>query len=299
MAILSTPYPSFPLAGAVVLVTGGGRGIGRATGHAFARAGARVWLGDRDAPAAMAAAAELGHGARGWRVDVTDRASFAAFVAAATAAHGRVDVLVNNAGVMPLGAFVDEPDAISRLTLEVNLWGLIHGLRLVLPAMQARGVGHVVNVASMAGRIAIPGMAIYNASKFAAVGLTLAVRREVAPSGVSVSAVLPSAVRTELAAGVPLGKGMPTVDAEDVAAAVVASVVSRRALIPVPGYLAAWDLLDAIVPERLMAWGRSLIGERRALTSIDHRARDAYAARVAAQAEAHVDAPAAGRRAPG
>ena len=299
MAILASSYPPFALDGAVVLITGGGRGIGRATGHAFARAGAHVWLGDRDELAVTSAAAEIGRGARGRHLDVIDRASFAAFVDTATAAHGRVDVLVNNAGVMPLGAFVDQPDAIARLTLEVNLWGLIHGMRLVLPAMQARGRGHVVNVASMAGKIAIPGMAIYNASKFAAVGLTLAVRREVAPTGVSVSAVLPSAVRTELAAGVPLGGGMPTVDAVDVAAAIVASCRSRKAMIPVPGFLGAWDLIDAIVPERIMAWGRSLIGERRALTSIDHGARDGYATRVAAQAEAYAAAPAAGRRIPG
>lgn len=283
--MLTNRYPALALDGAVVLVTGGARGIGRATGAAFARAGARVWLGDLDEPAASAAATAIGDGARAMRLDVTDRRSFDAFLDAARRAHGRIDVLVNNAGVMPLGAFVDEPDAISRLTLEVNLWGVLTGMRLALPTMTARRVGHIVNVASMAGRIAVPGMAVYNASKFGAVGLSLAVRREVAPTGVSVSAVLPSAVRTELAAGVPLGKGMPTIDAEDVAAAVLASVATRRALIPVPGYLGAWDLLDAIVPERLMTWGRGLIGERRALTSIDHRARATYADRVAAQAD--------------
>jgi hypothetical protein len=98
--------------------------------------------------------------------------------------------------------------------------------------------------------------------------------------------VLPAAVRTELAAGVPLGRGMPTVDAADVALAILDSCHSRRATIPVPGFLGVWDLLDAVVPERLMSFGRSLIGERRALTSIDHGARHAYASRVAAQAAA-------------
>ncbi len=83
----------------------------------------------------------------------------------------------------------------------INVQGLVHGLRSVLPGMIARGRGHVVNVASMAGKIPLPGMAVYNASKFAAVGLTAAVRREYAATGVSVSAVLPSAVRTELASG--------------------------------------------------------------------------------------------------
>ncbi|MGV7904220.1 SDR family NAD(P)-dependent oxidoreductase, partial [Mycobacterium kansasii] len=87
-------------------------------------------------------------------------------------------------------------------------------------SMVARGHGHVVNVASMAGMIPIPGMVTYNASKFAALGASLAARREYAGTGVTVSAVLPSAVRTELASGVQLGNGLPTVDPEDVARAV-------------------------------------------------------------------------------
>jgi NAD(P)-dependent dehydrogenase (short-subunit alcohol dehydrogenase family) len=277
-------YPAIPLAGAVVLVTGAGRGIGRATADAFARAGARVWIGDLDEPAAVAAAAAIGHDARAMHLDVTARPSFAAFVDAATRAHGRVDVLVNNAGVMPLGSFVDEPDRISRLTLDVNVWGLVLGTRLVLPGMIARGRGHVVNVASMAGKIPIPGMAVYNASKFASVGLTQSIRREVATTGVSVSAVLPAAVRTELVAGVPLGGGLPTVLPEAIAAAVLASVTTRRALTPVPRYLAAWDLIDALLPERLISAGRALVGERRALTAIDPAARRGYDERLARQA---------------
>ncbi|SEP52780.1 SDR family NAD(P)-dependent oxidoreductase [Amycolatopsis saalfeldensis] len=119
---------------------------------------------------------------------------------------------VRRPGVMPLGDFLEEPDELGRTTFDVNVWGLVLGLRLVLPGMIARGRGHVVNVASMAGKIPLPGMAVYNASKFAAVGLTATVRREYASSGVSVSAVLPSAVRTGLASGVPLGRGLPTAD---------------------------------------------------------------------------------------
>ncbi|WP_436496356.1 SDR family oxidoreductase [Actinokineospora sp. HUAS TT18] len=274
-------YPKIDLADAVVVVTGGGRGIGKATGSAFAAAGATVCLGDLDGPAASEAA--VGPRMSGHTVDVTSRSSFAAFVDEVVAAHGRVDVLVNNAGVMPLGGFVEEPDTLSRTTLDVNVWGLIHGMRLVLPGMIERRRGHVVNIASMAGKIPIPGMAVYNASKFAAVGLTAAVRREYADTGVSVSAVLPSAVRTELASGAPLGRGMPTVDPERIAAAVVDSCRTRKAEIPVPGFLAGWDLLDAITPEPIMRTGRRLFGDRRALTSIDHDARAAYVKRVESQ----------------
>lgn len=274
-------YPRIDLTGAVVAITGGARGIGRATAEQFLAAGAIVHLGDLDTAAVTATAEELG--AFGHTLDVTTRESFAAFVTAILDAHGRIDILVNNAGIMPLGGFLDEDDAVSAATLDVNVWGLIHGMRQVLPSMRERGRGHIVNVASMAGKLVVPGMAVYNASKFAAVGLTAAVREEFADTGVSVSAVLPSAVRTRLSSGVPLGHGMPTVDPEDVARAIVATVRDRRAEVTVPGYLAGWDLLDALVPERLMRLGRRVLGDRRALTSIDHTVRDAYDDTIRAQ----------------
>ncbi len=166
----------------------------------------------------------------------------------------------------------------------MNVWGLIHGMRLVLPHMIERGRGHVVNVASMAGKLVVPGMAVYNASKFAAVGLSAAVREEYRDSGVSVTTVLPSAVRTRLASGVPLGRGLPTVEPEAVAKAIVASVANRRAEITVPRYLAGWDLLDAVAPEPLMRLGRKVIGDRRALTSVQRDVRDAYDEVIEAQA---------------
>jgi short-subunit dehydrogenase len=197
---------------------------------------------------------------------------------------GSIDVLVNNAGVMPLGGFLDEADALSATTLDVNVWGLINGMRVVLPSMIERGRGHVVNVGSMAGKMPVPGMAVYNASKFAALGLSLAVREEFAHTGVSVSAVLPSAVRTGLVAGVPLGRGMPIVDPEQVARAIVASVRTRRAEITVPGYLRLFDVVNAVVPEPLFRLGRRLLDDARALTALDHDARHEYEQRVADQA---------------
>jgi short-subunit dehydrogenase len=150
--------------------------------------------------------------------------------------------------------------------------------------MIGRRSGHIVNVASMAGKLVVPGMAVYNASKFAAVGLSAAVREEYRDSGVTVTAVLPSAVRTRLAAGVPLGRGLPTVEPEAVAGAIVGSVANRRAEITVPRYLAAWDLLDAVTPEALMRLGRRVIRDRRALTSIEHDVRGAYDDAIEAQA---------------
>ncbi|MGW4527946.1 SDR family oxidoreductase [Amycolatopsis sp. NPDC004378] len=267
--------------GAVVAITGGARGIGRATAAEFAARGATVCVGDLDT-----ALAERVPDAHGFPLDVTVRASFDAFTAAVTERFGRIDVLVNNAGVMPLGDFLEEPDEVGRTTLDVNVQGLVHGLRSVLPGMVARGRGHVVNVASMAGKIPLPGMAVYNASKFAAVGLTAAVRREYAATGVSVSAVLPGAVRTELASGVRLGGALPTVDPEDVAKAIAGTLRSRRAETAVPRWLAGWDLLAALTPEPLMTFARGLIGDDRALKELDPAGRAAYVRRVSAQVTA-------------
>jgi NADP-dependent 3-hydroxy acid dehydrogenase YdfG len=264
--------------GAIVAVTGGARGIGRATAAEFAARGATVCVGDLD----HALAGQV-PGAHAFPLDVTVRASFDAFTAAVTERFGRIDVLVNNAGVMPLGGFLEEPDAVGRTTLEVNVQGLVHGLRSVLPGMIARGRGHVVNVASMAGKIPLPGMAVYNASKFAAVGLTAAVRREYAATGVSVSAVLPGAVRTELASGVRLGGALPTVDPEDVARAIAGTLRTRRAETAVPRWLAGWDLLAAVTPEPVLAFARRLLGDDRALRELDPEARAAYVRRISAQ----------------
>jgi NAD(P)-dependent dehydrogenase (short-subunit alcohol dehydrogenase family) len=121
-------YPRIDVDGAIVMVTGGARGIGKAAADLFAAKGATVCVGDLDG-----AECPPSPRVRGYTVDVTCRDSFAEFVTGALYRHGRIDVLVNNAGVMPLGDFLSEDDAISRTTLDVNLWGLIHGMRLVLP----------------------------------------------------------------------------------------------------------------------------------------------------------------------
>jgi len=124
------PYPKIALDGAVVAVTGGARGIGKATADLFTARGAVVCVGDLDPASADALV-----------VDVTARESFGAFVDTVIDRHGRIDILVNNAGVMPLGDFLSEDDAISRTTLEVNVWGLIHGMRAVMPHMVDGGEG--------------------------------------------------------------------------------------------------------------------------------------------------------------
>ncbi|MFI7066223.1 SDR family oxidoreductase [Kribbella sp. NPDC050124] len=268
------------LPGAVVVITGAARGIGLATATAFASAGAIVYTGDLETVAPELPTDLVGRIHGPWPLDVTSRESYLSFVDTVIADSGRIDILVNNAGVMPLGRFLDEPDDLSRTILDVNVWGLIHGMRLVLPDMIARGNGHVVNIASMAGKIPFPGMAVYNASKYAAVGLTAAVRRELHGTGVTASAVLPSAVRTSLSSGVRLGGVMPTVDPSDVASAVLRTCRTRQAEISVPRWLRpGWKALDGLTPTSLVALGMRLLGDDRGLHA-DPAARSAYAARV-------------------
>lgn len=273
--------------GSRVLITGGARGIGAATAALFAAGGARVWIGDIDADACRSTADDLG--LAGGRLDVTSMTEWREFVARIEARDGGLDILVNNAGVMPLGPLADETEPTRNLVLDVNVGGVLNGMQTVLAAMAERGSGHVINVASMAGLIPLPGMVTYNASKFAALGASLAARQEYAGTGVAVSAVLPTAVRTELASGVPLGAGLPTVAPQRVAAAIFEVAGSRVARRSVPRWVGpAWDA-RTFVPERLQNLVRGVIGDRRALTSIDPEGRGVYTARVARQARAHRD----------
>jgi len=278
-----TRYPKIQLDGALVAITGAGRGIGLATAERFVSQGARVALGDLDGGLAKEAADRLGPSASGHDLDVTDKESFAAFLTEAEAHHGKpLDVLVNNAGVMPNGPFLDQEDRIDRLTMDVNVYGVIHGMRLALPGMVERGRGHVVNICSLAGKFPIKGLAVYNASKFAAVGLTAATRLEMDATGVSITAVLPSAVRTELSSGIDYGV-LPAVDADDIAAAVVASVRTRAAEIAVPSYVGAATAVVPLVPEVVMRAFRRAVHDDAAVTRVDDAVRSRYLERISRQ----------------
>jgi len=279
------PQPS--VRGRVVLITGGARGIGAATAALFAQSGARVWIGDVDEDTCLSTAAELG--VRGGRLDVTSMRSWQELLARIDAEDGPLDILVNNAGVMPLGPLDAETEQIRDLTLDVNVRGVLNGMAAVLGTMARRGGGQVINVASMAGMIPIPGMVTYNASKFAALGASLAARQEYAGTGVAVTAVLPSAVRTELASGARLGGALPTVDPQDVAAAILEVTASRVARRSVPRWVAPGWETRAFVPERLQNAVRRLIDDRRALTSVDAAARSIYSDRINRQAQARQD----------
>ncbi|MFT4188251.1 MAG: SDR family oxidoreductase [Aeromicrobium sp.] len=273
-------YPKIDLDGALVAISGAARGIGLETAKAFAARGAKVALGDLDADLAAQAADAIGTRAIGLALDVTDKESYRAWLAAAEEWAGRpLDVLVNNAGVMPNGAFLEQADEVDRLTMDVNVYGVIHGMRLALPGMVERGRGHLVNVASLAGKFPLPGLAVYNASKYAVVGMTAATRLEMKDTGVSVTAVLPSAVRTELSSGIDLGV-LPTVDPEDIANAVVKSVRTRSGEIAVPGYVGVASNAATLVPEPILGLVRRAAKDDAAITRVDDSVRTKYLDRI-------------------
>lgn len=290
--------------GKVVAITGAGRGIGLATARALAARGARVSIGDLDADLAREAAASL-PGAHGGALDVRSKASFARFLEETRASLGPVDILINNAGIMPMGRFEQEDDAISDAQIDINLRGVIHGMKLVLPAMKARRQGHIVNVASLAGRVPIPGASVYCATKFAVIGLTESVRQEVRDQGIDVTLVLPSRVSTELSSGTGSG-GIPTAAPEDVADAIVAALQERLPEVTAPRYLQPFSHAMQVMPRWLEGPVRKLVKDDRILTSLDHGARAAYEKRLASfkqedrapaqEAAATAAVPAGGRK---
>jgi len=144
------------LAGETAAITGGARGIGRATAEALQRQGMRVAIGDVDADSARRTAEELGPSAVALPLDVTDRESFARFLDETERQLGPVEVLVNNAGIMQLGRFIDEDDLTARRMIDINLHGVILGTKLALERMIPRNRGHIVNVASQAGKFGSP-----------------------------------------------------------------------------------------------------------------------------------------------
>jgi len=188
------------LAGQTAAITGGARGIGRATARALIAQGMKVAIGDLDEQAARRTAEELGGSTVGLPLDVTDRGSFTTFLDAAEQQLGQLDVLVNNAGIMQVGRFIDEDDLTARRMVDINLHGVILGCKLALARMIPRDRGHIVNISSQAGKFGAPGGATYSATKHAVVGLTEAVRGEMRLMGANIklSYVMPYIVRTEL-----------------------------------------------------------------------------------------------------
>lgn len=236
------------IAGRVVAVTGGANGIGNEIARQLTDAGARVAIGDRDSPATQRAASELN--CAGMDLDVTQTSSVSAFLADVEREVGPPDVLVNCAGVMRVGPFDDEPDTAMEAQVDVNLLGVMRGIKAAAPAMVRRGSGHIVTIASAASVLAPAGQATYAASKHGVLGYLKSLRAELADTGVDVSAVLPAVVDTELAAGT--GTGAATLlQPADVARAVLKVIEHPRFEVTVPWYIGPMNRVAELMPAGL------------------------------------------------
>jgi NADP-dependent 3-hydroxy acid dehydrogenase YdfG len=270
-----------PLAGHVVAITGAARGIGRATAQACVREGMLVAIGDLDLASAQRTAAELGHGTIAVELDVCDRASVARFLDEVEARLGPLDVLVNNAGIMQLGRLVDEDDATARRQVDINVHGVLHGMKEALPRMLARNAGHLVNIASTAGRAGFAGGATYSGTKHFVAGVSEATRFELRGSGVEISCIMPGIVKTELAAGLPEPRFVKHTEPGEVAAAIVGVLRVPRFDVFVPRSIGPLIRAAGMLPRPAReALARALKADR-VLDLPDGDARSAYELRAA------------------
>ncbi len=279
------------LVGQVVAITGGARGIGRATATTLVREGAKVAIGDLDHAAAEQTATEIGGGTIGLALDVTDLGSFEAYIDAVEAKLGPVDVIINNAGIMLLGDFFDEDLNLSRRQIEINLWGVLIGSQLAGKRFRRRGRGHIVNIASVAGKSGYPGGATYCATKHAVVGLSESMRGELKDSGVEVSCVMPSLVNTELASGVGSARFVKNVDPQDVANEIVDALKEPRFDVYVPRSNGPLLKGMSVMPRGLQDRATALFKADKVLSDVNDQARLAYQQRATKGVEAGSGSP--------
>ena len=280
--------------GKTIAITGAARGIGFATAKALLARGARVVIGDRDVAlqeSAVAGLSKLGQ-VSGYPLDVTDRESFATFLdKARTDGGGRIDVLINNAGVMPIGPFLEQSEQSIRSSIEVNLYGVLTGCQLVLPEMVARRSGHIINIASLSGLIPVPGQVVYVGAKFGVVGLSAALADEFAPQGVDVSVVMPPFTNTELISGTKSGGAIKPVEPEEIAAAIVKTLDKPKTHVSVPTPLRFTAQAAQMLGPRGRRWLNKRLGLDSVFLDFDAKARQSYEQRAqAAQGVVEPDA---------
>ena len=251
------------LRASVVVVTGASSGFGELAALRFARAGARVVLAARRLERLEALAGRIdaaGGSALPVRCDVTELEQLAGLRDRVTEAFGRCDVLVNNAGIRGGGPFETTDAEYLDRVIDVNLRGVVLGTKLFLPMMLEQGRGHIVNVASLAGRFATPGAAVYGATKHAVVAFSEALYHELGPAGILVTTVNPGFSPTE---GFPRTEpSVVRLDADDVAKLIVEVV--RKEIAPeisIPRSLAALQVFRVLTPP-LYRWGVGTIARR-------------------------------------
>jgi NAD(P)-dependent dehydrogenase (short-subunit alcohol dehydrogenase family) len=260
----------------VVVITGGARGIGFATATALHNLGAKVAIGDVDETKLKESGTALGLDVYG-KLDVTDPESFSSFLDDVERQLGPLDVLINNAGIMPAGKVIDEPDTLTRRILDINTYGVILGSKLAAQRMVPRGSGHIINIASLAGESPTPGLATYCASKYAVLGFTDSARIEYRNTGVHFSSVLPTFTNTELISGTSGAKLLNNAEPEDIANAIIGLITkpaARVAVTRIAGIVAgSMKFLPKSAGEFI---ARKLGMEHAFIEDVDNAARKAY-----------------------
>lgn len=277
---MSAPTRVRTLSGKRIAITGAGRGIGRATAEELHRRGALVAIGDIDADAAKDAATAIGSDVTAHHLDVTDSESFASFLADAQQAMGGLDVLVNNAGVMPIGHFLDISESTVRRAAEINLLGPTLGMRAALPGMLAQGHGHIVNVASVAGKAAVPGGLYYCSHKAGVIALTEGARIEFGSRGIDFTCVMPSFTNTDLIAGTKGTKLLKNVEPEDVAKGIAAAIEHQHKDVYLPRSLRQITFTQSVVGRRVRDFLNRRLGAYETFLDIDQAGRAAYDDRI-------------------
>ena len=273
------------ISGKTIAITGAARGIGYATAKALLARGARVVIGDRDIAVLESAVSDLGKLGQvtGYPLDVTDRESFEVFLDKARSdGAGHLDVLINNAGVMPVGSFLDETEQSIRSSLEVNVYGVLTGCQLALPEMVRRRSGHVINIASLSGLIPLPGQVVYVGAKYAVVGLSTALADEMAPHGVQVSVIMPPFTNTELISGTKSGGAIKPVEPEEIAAAIVKTLDKPKTHVSVPPPLRFTAQLAQLLPPKGRRALNKILGLDRVFLEFDASKRKSYEDRARA-----------------
>jgi len=262
-----------------IAITGSGRGIGRATARILAGRGHRIAVADIDLPEAEAVAREIGGEA--FRVDVADRASVRRFLRQVDEDMGGLDVVINNAGIASTASRVTEqsPEVLDR-TIDVNLKGVMYGTVEALEILAPKRRGQIINVASLAGLIGVPGLASYAASKHGVVGFTESVRIEYRDSGIDFTCVMPGPVATEMMDGTSSSPLVKMLAPEEMALAIADAVDSRKERVSLPR--ASWFLsrFSTLLPTRASMWLNRVTRVDRIYTEIDPDARERYERRI-------------------
>lgn len=276
--IRKNPRMGLPERALTIAITGAARGIGRETARVLAAAGHRLALADIDETEVTETADELGPPARGMVLDVRERAAFAAWLDDVETSLGPLDVLINCAGIAPTApqAVDQDPELIDRV-IAVNLVGTINGTLEAVRLMLPRRRGQVINIASLAGLMGVPGLAAYSASKHGVIGFTESIRAETRGTGLDFCVVMPGPVATRMMDGTRTGPAVSLAPPERLARKIAGLVGSDRARLATPaldGALAR--LAGALPPAAAMRLSR-LLRVDRIYTRVDPEQRATYA----------------------